>query len=214
MKEDSQRQVETKQRVVSKGFFGFTLIELLIVIAIILILIAIALPNFLEAQIRAKVVAAEGDMRSTATALEAYQTDWRKYPWPAEFPALSVPPVPPTDPFELHLSSILTSPVAYMGTLPVDPFDNLFASGSDQTLPVPFHYTEQETNDRLGAPLLMDDLTVAVFSQRRTALYFILSHGPDSDHDEDITNLAQYSPTNGTKSNGDIYYFGPGIGFN
>ncbi|MBW7937580.1 MAG: prepilin-type N-terminal cleavage/methylation domain-containing protein, partial [Candidatus Omnitrophica bacterium] len=35
---------------------GFTLIELLIVIAIILILISIALPNFLEAQMRAKVV--------------------------------------------------------------------------------------------------------------------------------------------------------------
>ncbi len=34
---------------------GFTLIELLIVIAIILILIAIALPNFMEAQMRAKV---------------------------------------------------------------------------------------------------------------------------------------------------------------
>ncbi|MBK7496274.1 MAG: prepilin-type N-terminal cleavage/methylation domain-containing protein [Candidatus Omnitrophica bacterium] len=33
---------------------GFTLIELLIVIAIILILIGIALPNFLEAQVRAR----------------------------------------------------------------------------------------------------------------------------------------------------------------
>ncbi|MBE7490114.1 prepilin-type N-terminal cleavage/methylation domain-containing protein [bacterium] len=38
-----------------KGHSGFTLIELLIVIAIILILISIALPNFLEAQLRAKV---------------------------------------------------------------------------------------------------------------------------------------------------------------
>jgi len=38
---------------------GFTLIELLIVIAIILILIAIALPNFLEAQIRARMTRAK-----------------------------------------------------------------------------------------------------------------------------------------------------------
>lgn len=53
---------------------GFTLIELLIVIAIILILIAIALPNFLEAQIRAKVTKAKG----------------RFGPWP--------PPMRPTGP--------------------------------------------------------------------------------------------------------------------
>ena len=59
---------------------GFTLIELLIVIAIILILISIALPNFLEAQIRAKVTRAQGDMNSLATALESYQIDWKMYP--------------------------------------------------------------------------------------------------------------------------------------
>jgi prepilin-type N-terminal cleavage/methylation domain-containing protein len=53
---------------------GFTLIELLIVIAIILILIAIALPNFLEAQIRARVTKANGEMRSLATALFDYNT--------------------------------------------------------------------------------------------------------------------------------------------
>jgi prepilin-type N-terminal cleavage/methylation domain-containing protein len=47
---------------------GFTLIELLIVIAIILILISIALPNFLEAQERARVARAKGNLRSIATA--------------------------------------------------------------------------------------------------------------------------------------------------
>jgi prepilin-type N-terminal cleavage/methylation domain-containing protein len=53
---------------------GFTLIELLIVIAIILILIAIALPNFLEAQIRARVTKANGELRSLATAMFDYNT--------------------------------------------------------------------------------------------------------------------------------------------
>jgi prepilin-type N-terminal cleavage/methylation domain-containing protein len=59
---------------------GFTLIELLIVIAIILILIAIALPNFLEAQIRAKIVRMNGEHRSLMITLESYRIDFKKYP--------------------------------------------------------------------------------------------------------------------------------------
>jgi len=54
---------------------GFTLIELLIVVAIIAILAAIAVPNFLEAQVRSKVSRAYNDMRNLATALESYRID-------------------------------------------------------------------------------------------------------------------------------------------
>ncbi len=50
----------------------FTLIEILIVVAIIAILAAIAVPNFLEAQVRSKVSRTKSDMRSVATALESY----------------------------------------------------------------------------------------------------------------------------------------------
>jgi type II secretion system protein G len=60
---------------------GFTLIELLIVVAIIAILAAIAVPNFLEAQTRSKVARVKSDMRSMATALEAYYTDNNRYPY-------------------------------------------------------------------------------------------------------------------------------------
>jgi len=57
---------------------GFTLIELLIVVAIIAILAAIAVPNFLEAQTRAKVSRTTADMRTLATGLELYQVDHNK----------------------------------------------------------------------------------------------------------------------------------------
>lgn len=60
---------------------AFTLIELLIVVAIIAILAAIAVPNFLEAQTRAKNSAARADMRSLATAIESYFVDHNKYAW-------------------------------------------------------------------------------------------------------------------------------------
>lgn len=59
---------------------GFTLIELLIVVAIIAILAAIAVPNFLEAQVRAKVSRVRTDQRSLATAIEAYYVDNNVYP--------------------------------------------------------------------------------------------------------------------------------------
>lgn len=58
---------------------GFTLIELLIVVAIIAILAAIAVPNFLEAQTRAKVSRVKADMRSLATANETYAVDYNMY---------------------------------------------------------------------------------------------------------------------------------------
>ena len=51
---------------------AFTLIELLIVVAIIAILAAIAIPNFIEAQVRAKVSRCREDMRSIAVALELF----------------------------------------------------------------------------------------------------------------------------------------------
>jgi prepilin-type N-terminal cleavage/methylation domain-containing protein len=70
------------RRLVFSEKRGFTLIELLIVIAIILILIAIALPNFLEAQIRAKVSRTQSDLRAYEFALESYNVDYKHFPWP------------------------------------------------------------------------------------------------------------------------------------
>lgn len=59
---------------------GFTLIELMIVIAIIIILAAIAIPNYLRMTQKAKKSRVASDFESLATALEAYNTDWGTYP--------------------------------------------------------------------------------------------------------------------------------------
>ena len=89
---------------------GFTLIELLIVVAIIAILAMIAVPNFLEAQVRAKYSRVVSDMRTVATGVEAYFTDGNEYPRNFEDRYWTVSPD-------------LTTPVAYLSTVGfIDPF--------------------------------------------------------------------------------------------
>lgn len=98
---------------------GFTLIELLIVIAIILILIAIALPNFLEAQIRAKVTNAMAEMRSIEPAIASYLQDWKRYPRDG----FELPAFPGTYPEENPRIWVqLTTPIKYFGRIPYDEF--------------------------------------------------------------------------------------------
>ncbi len=97
---------------------GFTLIELLIVVAIIGILAAIAVPNFLSAQIRAKVARTQADMKNIKTALESYQLDYNNFP-PARYNAIT------GESGQIALSHRfypLTTPVSYMSAIPVDPF--------------------------------------------------------------------------------------------
>ncbi|MCX8037259.1 MAG: prepilin-type N-terminal cleavage/methylation domain-containing protein [Candidatus Sumerlaeia bacterium] len=91
---------------------GFTLIELLIVVAIIAILAAIAIPNFLEAQVRSKVSRIKSDLRSLATAMEAYYVDWNSYTWRDQG----------DDPTYVEGFCQLTTPIAYITSIPRDPF--------------------------------------------------------------------------------------------
>jgi type II secretion system protein G len=94
---------------------GFTLIELLIVVAIIAILAAIAVPNFLEAQVRAKCARVKNDLRQVDVGLQAYRIDNSKYPYPRAGIGVQKS--------QLQFLTELTTPVSFLTSVAFpDPF--------------------------------------------------------------------------------------------
>ncbi len=195
------------------GRRGFTLIELLIVIAIILILIAIALPNFADALLRTKVTRVLTDHRALKTALETYQTDYKDYPysWSHHPNELSSVFRFPEDAYVKWRLKVLTTPVAYMVDLPETPFfsDQQKHSGGI----IQIEYNAGSSYDRVpgwynnAGPL-------AAGASRWSTKYHLRDAGPDKiwnnqDQVYNVTNLMPYTPTNGTGSIGDIWTFGP-----
>jgi len=135
--------------MVLKG--GFTLIELLIVVAIIAILAAIAIPNFLEAQVRSKYARCVTDMRTITLAIEAYMTEHNNY-IPARVCPLG-PTIYPTIGSTGKASNrflVLTTPIAYMTTIPKDGF-NLISASTDPNYPF-FYDTYDYWDDHASIP--------------------------------------------------------------
>jgi prepilin-type N-terminal cleavage/methylation domain-containing protein len=192
---------------------GFTLIELLIVIAIILILISIALPNFIEAQIRARMTKSRAEVKSIQTAFEMYMQDFKVYPrsciplmagsnagrcqdnW--GFPGITV-------------RGHLTTPIKYMKAMPDDLFAvNYSVLGSTGSVPEGHPYVKYRSTRRLVWNASWPDETpksiipknkqAACWTQQfdlinpnlfKSKQYFISGLGPD--HDEDV--LPYYAP--------------------
>lgn len=188
---------------------AFTLIELLIVVAIIAILAAIAVPNFFEAQVRAKVSRALADMRTVATAVEAYTVD------------NNAPP--PNDGYLNVIPVELTTPVSFIASKDlIDPF----ATGIEDALTSEearsrFYTYQQivtfeeaqfwESVGRRCPNEAIDSLSGNWGAVGKYGKWRLVSIGPDRVY-LDLDNFPPplrgsdilYDPTNGTRSFGNI----------
>jgi prepilin-type N-terminal cleavage/methylation domain-containing protein len=191
---------------------GFTLIELLIVVLIIAILAAIAVPNFLEFQVRAKVSRCHADMRTIATAIECYAVEHGAYmqyyvgvddSWQETIPIGIV-------------YSYMTTPVACMTSVPFDPFlpdqrrrgwheyyRYISRKGFDDTCPG----TDDCFAGSHSRPDGSGEWMLKSFGPDLVENYTLFQSGV-LNWGSDTENIV-YDPSNGTVSIGDIFRWGP-----
>ena len=183
-----------------KNRIAFTLIELLIVVAIIAILAAIAVPNFLEAQVRSKVSRAYADMRSIATALESYYVDSNHYPWPYPWETMGLGAT--------NIPNELSTPIAYISSTAgiIDPFS--VKVGGRYPLYKRFGYIVDEKYSTgtyfNGWIKLTDENEKAIGKWRLDGFGPVGRSGPEGGP-SNWPNESTYDPTNGTVSRGALY---------
>jgi type II secretion system protein G len=206
-----------------KNILGFTLIELLIVVAIIAILAAIAIPNFLAAQTRAKCSSAKSGLRVVTTGLESYYVDNTDYPGARQYYTPN-----PQAANNYIIPKELTTPIAYITSWPKDPFDRYQTAGEIPQRTLRYRTPGPGWTDGIDAIITMfvpntfpadapSDPGVWYDSrQKSTVKYGMWSVGPDGDFEsasgvQPCRLESWYDPTNGIMSNGNICRFSGGV---
>lgn len=209
---------------------GFTLIELLIVVAIIGILAAIAVPNFLNAQTRAKVARCYSDMKSLTTSISIFNT---------EKGMMLVDIRDDDNDFCLErileefngvghnggggnrnnmaVLSPLTSPISYMSSLPISPFvpKQLFTntSGNNEAWGrvgnEVYVYWDNDPEVKNDSGTNNKDFNLQFMGRYAPRLkpwdFILISYGPGAGSDTTLTKGVPYHPSNGLISGGEIF---------
>lgn len=202
---------------------AFTLIELLIVVAIIAILAAIAVPNFLEAQIRAKVSRVKADQRTLATAIESYTVDHNK-----PMPCFNGPFTPPWESGSPSARGTrvekrsdrfhwLTTPISYITSIMYDPFVTTSAGANPEAniqiiWSPPVWTLGRLPGSQVGvnvAPIYFREQSWKDTARDEKSFWVVTSAGPDRDYDvldshRNAVGIQDYDPTNGSVSDGDV----------
>lgn len=139
--------------------------------------------------VRSKVNSLRAKMRSVATALESYYVDWSSYPPTSDLDSLTRDGAGGIS--NIYALKRLTTPIAYITSVPIDPFAETEGS------PLLYFEPQRERDAELSG---------------KGFLWCIWSVGPDGRSDirskADLTNLETnilaYDPTNGLLSAGDI----------
>lgn len=186
---------------------AFTLIELLIVVAIIGTLAALALPNFLQAQVRAKVASVQSDLGTLAAEAEIYRIDHNGYPPHREQATCTELPYH-------QRYAFFTTPIAYItGILYREVFAPKRQSDAQEDIADTLYVSWTNFwSFECRTP------AHALWTYRHDHTYLIRSRGPDTVLEPDSVRNAHftsqglvapnsfvYDPTNGATSRGEIF---------
>lgn len=192
---------------------GFTFVELMLVMTIITILAAIAVPNFLEAQTRAKVARAKAEMTAVKMAMDSYRQEAKA--WPLNRLAGV------SGPWDL---TVLTTPVAYLTSLPQDVFSVADSRGvrPPNFKSVTYRYLNGLQLEQPAPPLAGQAPPAPRGLQIETADFglksgficgLMWSYGPGAGNDTAAVRILEgsniqvtvYDPSNGTSSTGNLF---------